>query len=256
MTERLHFQDGGSDYARHRPTYPPALAAALASECARTRLAVDVGCGTGQLSVLLAAHFDRVIALDASPSQIEAATPHEAVDYAVGAAERIAVADGTADLVVAAQAAHWFDLDAFYGEARRIAAPGAVLALVSYGVPDMEGAMGDVFARFRLGPLHAFFPEGRHHVEEGYRSLAFPFAERALPPMVIERSWTWPEMEGYLRTWSATSRALKAGRADLVTREFATLAAEWGAPETERLVRWPVIGRLATLGQSRSGLPG
>ena len=45
--ERRHFEEGGADYARHRPTYPPALADALADTCAATDHALDVGCGTG-----------------------------------------------------------------------------------------------------------------------------------------------------------------------------------------------------------------
>lgn len=245
MSTRRHFEDGGADYARHRPTYPPELATALAAECGATRHAVDVGCGTGQLTVLLAATFDAVTGIDPSASQIEAATPAPGVTYLVGAAEKLPVADGMADLVVAAQAAHWFDLPAFYAEARRIAAPGAVLALVSYGVPEIDGTVGEAFAQFYRSPLHDHFPEGRRHVEEGYRSLAFPFDERALPPVAIVRTWRWAEMAGYIETWSATKRARKAGETAMVEREIARLAAAWGEAEIE--VRWPVVGRLATL---------
>jgi len=63
------FETGGADYARHRPTYPPALVDFLADHCARTELAVDVGCGNGQLSRLLTARFAKVIATDASADQ-------------------------------------------------------------------------------------------------------------------------------------------------------------------------------------------
>lgn len=101
--------------------------------------ALDLGCGTGQLSVLLAGEFDRVTATDPSASQIASAGARGNIRYAIGTAEAIDLPPASLDLIVAAQAAHWFDLPAFYAEARRIAAPGAALALVSYGVPRLSG---------------------------------------------------------------------------------------------------------------------
>jgi ubiquinone/menaquinone biosynthesis C-methylase UbiE len=111
-----HFSTRSADYAAYRPTYPMALVDALAEACAGTEDALDVGCGTGQLSVLLARRFGRVIATDASAKQIEAADPHDGVEYRVATAEASGLPDASVDLVVAAQAAHWFDLPAFYRE--------------------------------------------------------------------------------------------------------------------------------------------
>ena len=74
-----HFQSGGEAYAHYRPTYPATLAEALAALSPAQRLAVDVGCGTGQLSVLLANHFDQVIATDVSADQLSHATAHPKV---------------------------------------------------------------------------------------------------------------------------------------------------------------------------------
>lgn len=69
------FDQGGQAYARFRPEYPPALAAYLASLAPDTALAVDVGCGNGQLSKLLAAHFEAVAGFDPSEDQIAHAAP-------------------------------------------------------------------------------------------------------------------------------------------------------------------------------------
>ncbi|MGX5669457.1 hypothetical protein ACWKWD_01975 [Kocuria rhizophila] len=66
------------------------------------------------------------------------------------------VADGSAVLVTAAQAAHWFDLPAFSAQARRIAAPGVALALISYGVVRVEPDLRKRFERFywrEIGPF-------------------------------------------------------------------------------------------------------
>jgi SAM-dependent methyltransferase len=134
MPPANHFLTGADAYALHRPTYPDTFVAALADLAPARRLALDVGCGTGQMSVLLAERFDAVIATDASAAQIAQATPHPKVRYAQAAAETVSAPVGSVDLIVAAQAAHWFDLPAFHAAARTMAAPGAVIALVTYGV--------------------------------------------------------------------------------------------------------------------------
>ena len=114
-----HFSERSADYAANRPTYPPQLAGFLAEHSPGRTLALDCGCGTGQLSVQLAEHFAEVVATDASAAQIAAATPHPRVRYRVAPADASGLEPVSADLIVAAQAAHWFDLDAFY--ARRSA---------------------------------------------------------------------------------------------------------------------------------------
>src|SRR2546425_2341275 len=106
----------------------------------RRELAWDAGCGSGQLSVLLAERFARVIATDASPEQIAQATPHRKVAYAVAPAEASGLPPRAADLAVAAQAAHWFDLAAYYAEVRRGGRPGAGVGLVGYGLVDLDHA--------------------------------------------------------------------------------------------------------------------
>lgn len=246
MTERRHFEQGGAAYATHRPDYPEALFDLLAAASTRRRHALDVGCGTGQLARRLAERFERVTAADPSVSQIDNAVPVANVHYVVGTAERIDLDDGSVDLVVAAQAAHWFDLDAFYAEARRVAAPGAALALVTYGVPSFGGGCEAAFDAFYRGPLHAYWPPDRRHVEAGYRTLPFPFEEQSVPALHIERSWNWQDLDGYVGTWSATRRAIADGAERVVTDGLAALADAWGDPEIRRPVRWPLTVRLAS----------
>src|SRR5690606_22222870 len=126
------FDQGGQAYARFRPQYPAALAAYLASIAPDTALAVDVGCGNGQLTHLLAEHFTAVAGFDPSADQLAPATTRANVTYQCAPAERLPLPDRCASLISAAQAAHWFDLPAFYAQVRRIAKPGAVVALISY----------------------------------------------------------------------------------------------------------------------------
>lgn len=248
---RNWFDQGGQAYARFRPEYPRELAAFLAAAAPDRRLAVDVGCGNGQLTQLLAAGFERVAGIDPSADQIANATPHERIDYRCAAAERMPLPDASASLVTAAQAAHWFDLPAFYGEVRRIGRPGAVLALVSYGVLALDRALDPVldarfqaFYRDEIGP---YWPAQRKLVDTGYATIDFPFEEIAPPALDIRCEWSLPQFLGYLTTWSAVRSAREAGREQLLTAFADDIAAAWGDAGRRRLVRWPInmrIGRL------------
>jgi len=242
-----HFSSHSAGYAAFRPRYPQALADALADLCPAANLALDCGCGTGQLSVLLAERFDKVVATDASPQQIAAAEPHPGVEYRVAPAERSGLEQGSADLIVAAQAAHWFDLPAFYAEARRVGRPGALLALVSYATVLAEPGIDGVIQHFYGDVLGPYWPPERRHVEEGYRSFAFPFAELTPPSLAIEVAWSRDELFGYIDTWSAvrnTERALGRGPIEQFAGE---LAAAWGDAAHRRTFRFPLAMRLGRM---------
>lgn len=234
------FEAGGAAYAANRPTYPPELAETLAGLVERRVLAVDVGCGSGQLSVLLADHFDQVLGLDPSESQLSGAAAHPCVRYQCAPAEALPVEDGAADLITAAQAAHWFDRPRFYAEARRIAAPGAVLALITYNNAELDA---DVLAPI-MALYHALDPWWRPErvdVETGYARFEFPFEAFPVDGGAIERDWDFAAMAAYLETWSALRLAREAGQGALVEDHLARAERAWG----DRVLRvtWPITVR-------------
>ncbi|PQP01916.1 class I SAM-dependent methyltransferase [Massilia phosphatilytica] len=244
---RNWFDQGGRAYARFRPDYPRELAAFLASAAPDGRLAVDVGCGNGQLTQLLAPYFDRVIGLDPSADQIANAVPNTRIHYECAPAERLPVPDASASLVTAAQAAHWFDLPAFYREVRRIAVPGAVVALVSYGVLRLEPRLDRRFQAFYRDEIGPYWPPERKLVDTGYATIDFPFAESAPPALEIRLDWHLSEFIGYVLTWSATRSAREAGQDALLMAFFDDLAALWGDPDARRPVSWPINMRIGTV---------
>ena len=242
-----HFSAHAAQYAAHRPTYPPALVDALADLAGGTRLALDCGCGTGQLSVPLAARFDRVIAIDGSAAQIAAAGRHPRVEYRVAVAESSGLPARTVDLVTVAQAAHWFDLTRFYAEVRRVGRTGGLLALLTYGNIDTDADVVRVVQGFRRDVIDRFWPPERIHVDTGYRQLPFPFEELEPPAFVLEQNWSLGDFLGYIDTWSAVRAAEGAmGRAPLET--FADMLRDvWGPPDSRRIIRWPLSMRLGRL---------
>ena len=241
---RDHFSHDSAGYAAHRPTYPPELVEFLARESPAHDCAWEAGCGSGQLSLLLAERFERVLATDASAQQIAAASAHPRIEYRVAPAEAGGLADRCADLVVAAQAAHWFDLERFYAEARRVAKPGALLALVSYAKTRVGADLDPLVDEFHDRTLQSYWPAERAHVVDGYARLAFPFDRLAVPALAIERDWGVEELLAYVRTWSGVVALLRAGKSAELERFERTLRAAWGA---RRTVRWPLTVLAARL---------
>lgn len=244
---RNWFDRGGRAYARFRPEYPAPLARFLAEAAPSRELAIDVGCGNGQFTSRLAEDFDEVIGCDPSAEQIANARSRDGVRYLQAAAERIPLADHCASLVTAAQAAHWFDLPAFYVEARRVARHDALIAVVSYGVPRLEGELQARFDRFYHDEIAPWWPPERKLVDNGYRDMSFPFTERDAPAFEIHMSWHLDEFLGYVSTWSAAKRLREAKRDALLASFAEDISALWGEPPAARTITWPINMRLGAI---------
>jgi SAM-dependent methyltransferase len=240
-----HFSGHARAYARARPGYPRALFAGLAALAPGRTRAWDAGTGSGQAAVALAAHFDAVVATDASAPQIASAARHRRVAYAVAAAEASGLADASCDLVTVAQALHWFDVPRFWTEVRRVLRPGGIVAVWTYArlhaTPAVEAVVDALEDEVR-----PWWPPERALVDDGYATLPFPFEVVPLdaPPMRVR--WTRDALLDYLRTWSAVRRHAAAHGRDAVDDVAAPLAAAWG-PAARRTIRWPLslrVGRV------------
>jgi len=243
MTFRDHFSKQAQTYARNRPHYPPRLFEYLASIAPGRDLAWDCGTGNGQAALGLARHFKRVVATDASADQINHATPHEGIAYCVEQAERVSLASDQVDLITVALAVHWFDLEPFYQEARRVLKPEGVLAVWTYYLPVIEAKIDLLLAAY-YEMLADYWPERFHFVDERYQTLPFPFAEMSPPTFAMKAEWDLNQIAGFLNSWSATRRYRETKGRHPLDEIWPDLVSAWGEATRRRVIGWPMFLRI------------
>jgi len=240
-----YFSGVANRYADFRPHYPAKVFDYLATLVPQDSVVWDCACGNGQATLDLAKRFDRIVATDASREQIASAAAHPKVEFRVASAEQSGLADESVGLITVAQALHWFDLERFYAEAKRVLRPGGVLAAWAYGINQVEGdAVNQLVHDFYSTTVGPYWPPERKLVEEGYCSIRFPLAEVTPPDFRMEAPWTLEQLLGYFSTWSAANRFIKATGRNPIEPLSDALACVWGNANTTRLVTWPLSVRL------------
>jgi ubiquinone/menaquinone biosynthesis C-methylase UbiE len=240
-----HFSDVAARYAGFRPHYPAALFDYLATLVPRDSSVWDCACGNGQATSDLAARFSKVFATDASREQIGAAAPSPNVEYRVALAEESGLPGGSVQLLTIAQALHWFASPRFYSEARRVVSPGGVIVAWAYGINQVEGeAVNEIVQDFYSNVVGPYWPPERKLVEEGYRSISFPFEEIVPSPFRMEAEWNLEQLLGYFNTWSATNRFMKITGQNPLKPLAAELGKVWEEAGARRRVVWPLAVRV------------
>jgi SAM-dependent methyltransferase len=240
-----HFSTQSRQYSLYRPRYPSEMIDWIASLAPSKQSAWDCACGSGQATVELAKVFDSVIATDMSAAQIAQSPPLANVLWRVAPAEDSQIETASIDLVTVAQALHWFDLDRFWGEVRRVLRPGGVVAVWSYGVAKVgHGRMAEICDHFYRVTLDHYWPPERKIVEAGYGILHFPFEEIEAPIFNLQCVWSLDELIGYFSSWSACERYRIAIGVDPTVALRESLAEVWDGSPIE--VTWPISMRVGT----------
>jgi len=255
-------------YAEARPTYPLALfdfifeyhecgpdlvvdgksaaeTVSGISKAARWQLAVDLGCGTGQATVALD-KFRRVIGVDPSEKMIDGARQYVSssivgivaaatgqFEFVQSAAEKLEfIEDGSVDLVISAEAAHWFDWRRLWPELARILRTNGTVAFWGYSQLRLSRypTLTPLIDSYSQGsdPLNSLGPywqePGRSVLDNHF--LDIPSANEAGPnafhserrvyftgdyhpslpsprPIILRKKMSWEGFESYLRSFSA-----------------------------------------------------
>lgn len=243
-----HFSRLSSGYARHRPLYPETLFAFLATLPAARGTAWDCGTGSGQAALALSSAFAATVATDASRSQVARARRGPGILYAAAAAEKAPLRNGSIDLVTVAQALHWFDFGRFFAEVERVARPGAALAAWAYGNCRVSPAVDAVYDRLYRDILGDYWPPERSHIEDGYRSIPFPFPPIPAPAFVMKTEWDLEAFLAYLGTWSGVQKYREARGADPLALIRPAMAEAWEELARVRTVSWPLILHASRVG--------
>ena len=166
------FSDQAKQYAAGRPTYPQPLFNFLAKRCLQHAVALDCGTGNGQAALGLASIFRDVVAVDISEKQIQSATKLSNIHYVLADSKSLPfIASQSVDLVTVAESAHWFDLEAFYKEARRVLKPNGAIALWSYYLPTISEELDSIIGKHYEVTLAPYSDPRRLPIKNGYKDL-------------------------------------------------------------------------------------
>ncbi len=80
---------------------------------------------------------------------------------------------------------------------------------------------------YHFNTLKDYWDAERKYVDEEYSNIPFPFRQIDSPPFFITNYWSLPEMEGYLRTWSALQKFMKVNELDPVKELIGKIKEHW-----------------------------
>jgi SAM-dependent methyltransferase len=196
-------------YASYRPRYPAALYDWILTNCPRREAAWDCATGNGQAAVDLASHFARIDASDISQEQVAEGESKANIFYTAGPAEATSYAANSFDLIVVAQALHWFDYDRYWAEIYRVARDGALFCAWGYAWMDLDQEVDETLVVPFRAIIEPFWASNNAILWRGYQphEIGFPFQLLSPPSLAIEVRWSVGQLIDYMETWSATKRA-------------------------------------------------
>ncbi len=130
------FSNRVANYVKYRPHYPREIIAFLEAKCGLTHETViaDVGCGTGISTALFLENCNKVYGVEPNEAMRDAAVEFlkDFPDFMPvdGTSTATTLEDNSVDMIVAAQAFHWFDAEATRPEFKRILKPDSYTVLI------------------------------------------------------------------------------------------------------------------------------
>jgi ubiquinone/menaquinone biosynthesis C-methylase UbiE len=215
-------------YRDFRPRYPCRLVDSVISKVQPNsrELYVDVACGPGTLTEVIAPSFRRTIGIDQSFEQLSKAKVVEGCDmeYVPASAFEIPCQSSSVDLVTVGQGLHWLlPYSDFFNEVFRVLKPGGVFAAVAYGFPSLENPSANVAVRrfycevlgatLHPGDPGCWWETDRPTIDSFYHDIPFPrdIKREHFPERV---SMTVNAYMNYLKTLSAYRTLLRSGVED------------------------------------------
>jgi SAM-dependent methyltransferase len=243
------YAGSAAHYPTGRMAYPPELATVLVTELGLdgTGTLLDVGCGPGSLTLLLAPHFATAIGVDADQEMVDQAARQAAARHVDNVSWRCMRAEDlpadlpSVDVITFAQSFHWMDRPRVAAAARRLLAPGGALVHVSAtthrGVATGEqdppwDAITDLIETY-LGPKQTVPGDSPGNEDEIYRAAEFDGPRNiALPSRLVHRSAD--DIVASVYSLSSSTPRLFGDRLPAFDRDLRTLLRRAGDGFTER----------------------
>ena len=171
-------------------------------------LVVDLGCGTGRFSEMLAAEFDaRVVGLDPSEKMIDQARRKPAttpVVFGRAAADKLPLADGRVDLVFMSQVYHHMpDPAAVARECRRLLRVGGYVCIRT-GTRENDVVVPNFFPAVRA-MLDADLPSGAE-IRSNFQAAGFTLRHHEVVTEAVAQDWSSFVRKSALRADSFLAR--------------------------------------------------
>jgi SAM-dependent methyltransferase len=213
MRRKESFDTAASDYARYRSGYPDEVVDAVMtmSRLGTGSRVLEIGCGTGQLSVPLAQQGVQLVAVELGPN-LAATARQNLMGYPgarveVSGFEEWPLPEALFDSVVSASAFHWIDPQVRFPKAARALRPGGVLTIVHVhhvkgGTPGFFADTQPCYLRWGLSDDPFFEPTAPDDAPAMYPELEeldeFENVQRCR--IEIPRHHTTDSYVGWLRT--------------------------------------------------------
>lgn len=246
MATKDNFSTQSDKYAKYRPSYPTEFFDYLNAMVQNKQNAWDCGTGNGQIACELAKTYDNVFATDISQSQIDNALRADNIFYSIQPAEKTDFESQFFDLIVVAQAVHWFDFEQFYAEVRRIAKENALLCIIGYGRLEISEQINPIITKFYENTIGKYWDKERRYLDEEYKTIPFPFDEIQTSNFVNTQHWTLEHLIGYLNTWSAVKHFIKQNGFNPIDKLQSEIKQFWSNDE-EKEVRFPLFLRIGRI---------
>ena len=244
MILKDNFSDNPENYARFRPGYPKEVYSYICSHLNHFNRAWDVGTGNGQVAQELVKFFGSVDATDISEEQLKYSFKHPRIKYFVQAAESTNFESGSFDLIICAQAVHWFQFEDFYEQVKRCLKSDGLLVILGYALVRSTNEVNEVIDHFYTEIIGEFWDKERKYLDDHYASIPFPFYELSNPEFEQHYIWSLEHFLGYLRTWSAVKHYKENKQEDPVNLIEEDLRKAFGA---KNQIRFPILFRAGKL---------
>lgn len=182
-----NFTGKAEAYVKGRPGYPDAAIETIVGLAPSGTVFADIGAGTGKFTVKLAERGYFVFAVEPNADMrgqlaimLASFANAKIID---GTDEATTLPDHSVDILTVAHALHWFNLDAFRAECRRVVKPGGLVIAIYNHVPGRE--MTDLYKQtvdaFFTKPMTWEFPNPMEYTRDNWLAYIASQDDNPLP---------------------------------------------------------------------------